>query len=680
MMEIDIQRILEYDYLLDLKNSISEEISRLSQEGYHEYTLDELIGIDRDFLKNEFGEYGLLDRFKNVLILLNNPEMRGLQLSRLMVSFSKVQTIRQDAIETIKLFNEKRKEKYEIEVREKLEHLTEELSLIDRLILCLHSDYVINLDDVEFLRKIILDISLPKISKEIVSSIKGNLRIVSENQEELIDESEIEEFDSLVEGIYANHFETVMTSDNILDEENVETDNNIREFYESHKELFNEYGIFNITSWLDDLRINEYLEYKKYTLEDFVILLVSLLDKTRTATDETDLEEIWQKIYEIDSMYPRWLELKREHVLEQSDKVIRIKEKITVLSNMNNFGQAELLMKELEEILRDADRNIWNEIDVFDIDLDKLEKKVDLAIDFVNTLEKINLLFGQTDNENHRQLSIIQAFVMELIGEINNLSLEDVEKYNAVKEKITDIENGYVSEKISIRSFILFDYDENKEPYILRDLNPRRSKLIDTDKFKPNELTGAFEDFSNLVNELLINGNVEYTLAADSTTTSYRNKIMDAVYFDPESREHPTGMYRIRPTRNSFCRFIEQKVVFRKGTSKFERMINIIKKYLPNVEMALNEDDEFWIYVNVATGLKKDEGKIYNTAINRQPKSDLLKIINKADDEMTDDDYLLLEEVVKSTLDAYHKLGTENDLLSFEIIEQLERGERTHEL
>jgi len=146
-------------------------------------------------------------------------------------------------------------------------------------------------------------------------------------------------------------------------------------------------------------------------------------------------------------------------------------------------------------------------------------------------------------------------------------------------------------------------------------------------------------------------------------------KILDKVYYDPESREHPTGMVRVRPIRNTVARFIEQRIILNSGTEIHNQVCGIVNEVLPLTN--INQDEDFVIYINYASGMKRKDEGTYDIAINRFDKSTVLRrMFMNGKTSLTDEECRMLREIVMKSVDAYFALEDMNPDIKFNFIRE----------
>ena len=265
---------------------------------------------------------------------------------------------------------------------------------------------------------------------------------------------------------------------------------------------------------------------------------------------------------------------------------------------------------------------------------------------------------------SEREFDEVNKELLSCFTDIDNIKMRLVNKKY-------DTENNL--NNILLRGFVLCDFDEENQPYILSDLEPsKKNKMIDA-SIEPKKVKKGYEDFSRLINDLFMFGNTEKLDNNDGQGNTER--VCDAVWYDPNERTKKTGMYRIKWDKVGVERFVEQRIVLHTGTVMYEQVINIIREIVPNVLFDSSMDVN--LYINYASALKRDDKGLYNVAINRfDRRSPLYKLFNvpKNKTELSNEECELLKDIIHASLDAFSKLKDINPDVHVDVIKQIEEG------
>ena len=340
-------------------------------------------------------------------------------------------------------------------------------------------------------------------------------------------------------------------------------------------------------------------------------------------------------------------------------------------------------------LLAKIDRSSINyKIIVYANALRKLCEKYELynsVKDISSELKNFYTLY-QLDDDDSKELLRIQKGIIELE---NNKKYNDNEVRNLIsiiseslhklrRKKIT--ENLNDTSNLSIKAFILFDYSINEacemEPYILQDLDESSNRtLIDTSLDRAKIELNGYNDFNDLIDDILINGVPKSIMDSNDKN----EKLIRPVYYTDNGyksvdtrMKNATGMYRIRPRITSYVRFIDEMFILIPGTKKFEQIISILESKLSNIEIDRNKP--FKIYINVVDAFKLGNTDSYMIAINRQKKSRIIELLNMKD-EYKDSELEELSEAIDMTINTYKNLCQINSSFNFEVINKITKND-----
>ncbi|MBQ1496020.1 MAG: hypothetical protein IIZ40_01530 [Bacilli bacterium] len=338
-------------------------------------------------------------------------------------------------------------------------------------------------------------------------------------------------------------------------------------------------------------------------------------------------------------------------------------------------------------ILSKIDKSNNKEVIMLYVDiLNNLCKKYEL-INLVNYTDKEIRSFFAYKNLTENETSILielQDSIREISQNYRYNDKQVDEILNYINDKLHDIKSDRIEDKLNekdkveIKSFILFDYKINEEqekvPYVLSDYDENSTKCqIDKSLDRSKINTNGYKDFNGLIDELIISGKPGILESKNDKL----NKLIRPVYFTNGSydfikskMENATGMYRIRPTLNSYLRFIDEKITIDNKSNNFGKIVDLFESKLKDVQ--IDRNSAFNIYINYLDAFKLDDVESYRIAIKRQSRSSLRELLKK--DNLTQGDLNELSEVIDITLDGYNKLKKMNNFFNFKTIDKITKG------
>ena len=415
--------------------------------------------------------------------------------------------------------------------------------------------------------------------------------------------------------------------------------------------------ILEMISTMEELTM--IIDSEDLTFDDFSLVILSTIANILNFESNNVLQS-YQKLQEIDFQYMNYLKKKdaflntARQLFEKANKTI---EELNKNKQFDEYGEKVIeISQSIKKIIDDLELHIISETS------------------FTTFNKIINLL-------NEELTSIIDL-------------IENKPSYEEPSQPTT-------SQKTNIKSFVLFEgahvFELDKFiPYILLDLDPKNQHcLIDTvllNEKKPKE--DYREEISKLITDLLIYDKPETAANSNSSVQKTKNNTVDFILYDKNDREpkNRTGMRRIRPSISSHVRFAERRIVISKNSTAFEQVTSIIKKYLPNVE--INPDNDFSIFVNIASAFKTKDEKLYSTSIKRynNNNSQILALFYKDNkyikpnnssvtlkEALSSIDCQLLENVILNSIEVYDRLRELDPRFNFDLIDSM-RGSKKYEL
>lgn len=695
-MEFDFDKLLQLDYLNTLKIELIDEIDKISKMFLEQYSLEKLSKMEYADISSIFEFHGVaktnLIRYLETDFIDEGWEFADLFQDDIIYSTELRAQIKLAALNEIDILNNKIidiNEKYKNDIA----NLEEYLNFVNIFIRVLCSKDLLLEEDLNRIYNFIASSNLNeeeqyRFSYKFVSLVFDNTSRKSEK-----DEVDTSDFEKILDDAYLSVAENEEKDLEIVEPSYPET---VLTYYNYFKSLFEEVGLGNnlyeiMNVCLEfDLGIND--SSGLMSKEDFCIRLGALLSKLNDTlkSDRDTANEVLIDLSLLDNLYSEDMDL-----LEVKEELLnRINNDLDIISSI--------------EIDNDLFRQVINKLNLLRVDLTnkiiglrKFKEMNSSYNDMRLDIRKISEIFNQLNRLNKLndslkemisnsylvdfdvmpdycdKLNDLQLRVLELIDVINkndynsklDIDITVIEqewlKYLTFSKK----EEEEVEEKIDLKGFVLFDFGEDNIPYVINDLDPSNNKNLIADDALQGQIVSGFEDYNNLINDLLLDGVPR--ILKNGEALPYMDRILTYVFLD-NNRKQVTKMVRIRPMRNSLVRFISHKVALNPGSKIHKQIIEIISENLPNVNISL--DNEFVLFVNFCSALKLEDTDSYGISINRYlRKSPLYKLFleNRDNDELTDEECSLLKDIVNMSLDAYVELEKKNENLKFDVIRKI---------
>lgn len=704
-MKFDVNKLLDFEYIVSFKSEITDRIDELNESFLEQYNLEKLSGMSDEEINAIFSKYDVNN--ENVLSYFDSDfidsdwEFADLFEEDIFYSNNLKEEVKNNAISEIKVLNDKI-EAINQGCQKKIDDLNKHLDFINKIV-NLHEGVFVE-EEIDFVKHLILRCKLSDFEKYNLSL--NLVKMLIDKHKKTVDDSkekeEVSEFEQILDDVYEEN--------GVLNEEFVDTVDNqdstypetVSSYYDCYKTLFVDEGFGEKVGDAINTAYGLALDLKPFTNSvstfDFCIELGALLYKLNELQSRGTINydanaDILMDLGRLDKLYDddKKLTDKKDKLLDEIESYLtsisvldkyggitnKIKNRLNLLKNelkekIINFYRMDEIVAEYKEIQKDL-KIIINSIK----QINRLEK---LDINVMNALKNSYVNSNNSTDEYYTNLSSLKLKVAELIEKIkvsecdisfdkmiDTLEESFLEYAGGEKEKVLESDNNH----LSLKGFVLFDYDENNKPYIVDDLDfNSKYNLIDKGVLYAKAVSD-FSHFNNLISDLFVNGVAE--ILKDGTT-AYMDRVLNRVYLDSD-KKNPTDMHVIRPRRNSMIRFIAQRVIFRPGTEIYKQVINVIKEFCPNVD--IDEKEEFVLYVNYATGVKVSDMTSYETAVKRYLRNSTLhNFVSMCSDKgkLTEDECNLLREAIKISLDAYMELETKCENLSFDILKESKGG------
>ena len=674
-MRYDINNLLDLDYLNGKISQLNNEVDDLKKQLVESYNFDDLRKLNIDEIKIIFSKYNIscvsLIQYVDSDFINQDWEFADLFADDIEYSKELEEKLKEMALLEVSKLNDAINLNNQTILKE-IENIKNDIVSLKKILEIIDVNYFILEEDIlwllEFSSKQNCTLSelyhfSSDISKFLIAKNKKILESKAKNDEA--------EFEASLDDIYSSEEE--IQESIYLDE--------IRKYYNKYKTTFD---MINLGNELDEImEISNELSVgieKINSSDDFCIVLGSLFYKISNTDDNLEMEKLMRDVVDLDKFY-------EEHM----DKINLLVEEIDEIENRIQrfpFGYLndefyDKIMALLKLYKKQILENIFNDL-IYDevvILIEELNKTINQVIyltelnnEIINLLNLASSSLNELSNQDYLELSGIQQDVLYYIDMVmqDGYSLDIERFYNnamLVMENFNHEEKEEVN-KIQLMGFVLFDFDEANNPYVISDLDPHsKDNLIDVSILQ-GKCDSGFQDYNNLVSDILLYGIPRMISGSLSNYNFY--KLVTPVYFDKNSRKNPTGMIRIRPSRSSLVRFISRDVILKPDTQIYGQVTNLLKEILPNIE--IDNSREFKLVINFASSMKKSSEDSYHECMLRYDrKSPLYRLFfsDTTKDCLSEHECDLLRDIIHMSLDAYFKLEKVNDKLHFDVIKQI---------
>lgn len=275
----------------------------------------------------------------------------------------------------------------------------------------------------------------------------------------------------------------------------------------------------------------------------------------------------------------------------------------------------------INEILNNSNNEFYPELCKL---IDMYKKSVDRKNEIDSKVRELSDKIESLDNIKSFYIDNLKSFLNDVKG--NTAFLINDEYYRITIKQLSvyiqEIDKEFISEKkqrkpiTTLNNFVLFAKNESGEPYFKHDLFDQKDNMIDNREFHNTEY---IKEFSDLILDLFKYGKPSCTEFLDSKNSSNFDRIITHIFYTTKKgivdRDNPTDMWRFRPNYSSNARFAERKIVIPVETIIHSQVKEIVKKYLPHIEIDNNKN--FTFIVNIGAAVKKSDGELYKEAIKR---------------------------------------------------------------
>ena len=703
---IDVEKILQFDYLEGLLLQVEEYIANEKEKIIKHFDLNILENMPGDELSILFEKYGV--KCENLLHLFHDVfldesfEYAQFYMDDIAYSFEQKQFLRESALDEIKSLNSN----IDLENEKIFSHIMDvvkKTKLINLLVKVLKSDDLVLGTEINEIKGLILTSPLLDDNDRVQASFSLVKYLIQSGRKILFNKDNIDSssFEKALDSVY-NLSESV--------DENVNNSNLnlpyydiVLKYYDKYKKMFDDTGYMDIFDFMvvaDSLCEGIDINYDSVNRDNFCVQIASLLYQLNFINDKKIEKEILDILLKLDMLYQMDSNLDDY----KNEKLLDIEKCVSVLESLDLNVKIPFILDIVNKIKNrlsliriDLENNIISDVKKGNIDLEyqSIVSNINILCDRINLINeidnynlKISNLFGDFQNNSilTDEISNLLVFIQDKLDilqkEIRNNDITDeiLLEIKGCFDKIDEIELSFKTslelsedenKKVILNGFVLCDFNNDGKPYLLDDLD-QKSKMIDR-SIELNKLKKGFDSYSKLINELFLIGNTEKLDNNDSQGYN-TDRLNEPVYYDPKNRTHEneTGMYRLKYDRNGVERFIEQRIVLHHGSKIHLQVMEIINEVLPDVEFDTSKD--FNLYINFASAMKLSDTDMYSTAINRyKNRSPLynLFIANKNKEELSLQECKLLREMINMSLNAFLELENINPNLHFDIIKQI---------
>ena len=505
-MSINIEQISS-EYLNELKEKLLLEITKEEKQEYLTYKLDYFKEMTFEQISNILDNSKIENTSKLAEKIFGFFKMQERKITQKDFFIKQKTDIEQLINNDLSKINQKiieEKEKNEQYIKK----LKDELKFITTLIEVFCEN---NSVDLEELKKIILSSDLSddekfKLSILITNTLinKYKVALVSEiNQFEELIATTIEEI-SITSEMSNENLENTSTEEVVVpsEQQNIVDSNDttvtishhqlVNEYFATYNELFLEFGINSIEEIVDyfddDSSYVDSLNLDSIEKSIFIMILSTILNKIDTNDSNISTEKY--------NMY-----------LQKIDKKFNYTNKDYYNGRTNKIDTTiEILLKKIQEMFISNDAEVTNELlaekQAYMLNLKNELKNNILSINYFNTLEQ---------------------------------------ELKKIKEQISPQQKNEEKTIVPIEGFVLFDYfnEENKSPYILRDLNYKDNNSLVDNGLDGRERKTGLNEFSILIHDLIRWANPQYALSSNPNVGDNSNQIINRVYYNNDNN-HPT--------------------------------------------------------------------------------------------------------------------------------------------
>lgn len=688
---IDVDKLLQLDYLNDLIMQLRDSVDDKKKLFVSKYSFETLLELSIEEVNELFNKYGVSNenyiKYLDSDFLDESWEFADLYSDDINYSFEQKEKLKELALSEIIEINNKVDEEND-KIQEEIDILSDYLNKLNIFYKALNDDDLIIDEEVDQLKEFIMTYPLIEDDERFKLSINVIKYLITSGKIILL-KKELVNTDGFNDELNKIYNDSLVKEDKkIKKQKDSPYKKFIEDYYKKYKFLFDEQGyndIFELMVGVGGL-FNEITDdTNSFVKSIFCIKVAALLCQLNYCDDEDVAQDILTKLLELDDFYSEDSELSKFKIkyLKKIDEFIK---KLSD-SKFKSFDDRIRLLNRLNILKIELENNIFNKkrkktfkeefetlYSLFVIMLENIEnvEKINHNCDKVNELLNDSDIASKLGNDLYNELVSVQEKMLKLQKTIKKKSVdkEISSKLQICMDTLVKVDNKLNSSSdkennFNINGFVLFDINSDGNTYVLNDFDlSDENNLIDS-TIKSEKLNKGYENYSKLISDLHIIGNVEKLSNDDSNTKS--SKLCEPIFSDLDKTQL-TNMIVLKEEVSGVEKFVCQKIVLEVGSVMYEQVTNIIKELLPNV--ILNASDKLYIYLCFVSAMKVKSEDIYEISMNRySSEKSLSKLFAK--DSLTEEELGMLKEYIQLTLNTYLELEKINPKLNFEDIKHI---------
>lgn len=687
---IDVDKLLRLDYLNDLIMQISDSINDKNKLFVSKYSFEILRELSLEEINEIFNKYNISNenyiKYLESDFLDESWEYADLYSDDINYSFEQKEKLKELALNEIIEINKK----IDIDndkIQEEIDVLDDYLKKLNIFYKAINDDDLIVDEEVNQLKEFIMTYPLIedndrfKLSVNVIKHLITSGKIIL-LKKELVDTDDFEkELDKLYSNALAKNNKKI---------KDLPYGKFINDYYKKYKFLFDEQGyndIFEFMIGTSDLFNESADETNSFIKSVFCIRVAGLLYRLNYCTDEDVIQDTLTKLIELDDFYSEDSELNKFKE-KQLKKIDEFRSKLSD-SKFNSFADKAKLMNRLKVLQLELENNIFNKKRKKELkeEFENLYVLFGTMLENVETIEKINQSCDKVD-ELLKTSDIIETLGNELYNELVSVQEKLLKLQRAVKKKGVDkdisskfqtymdtllkVDNKLNVEektKLNLKGFVLFAGPLDGQSYVLTDLDlANKDNLIDN-TIKSEKLEKGYENYSKLINDLHLLGDVEKLSNKDNDTKN--NKLCERIFVGDDKSES-TDMFILKTEISGVEKLVCLKILLQQDTVLYKQVTEIIREILPNI--SFDDSEDISLYICFVSAMKTKNEDIYEVAINRYSTESplyMMFIDDKNKKSLTDEECKELKDYIQLTLQAYLELENKNPSFNFNIIRQV---------
>lgn len=687
---IDIDKLLEFDYLNDLIMQISDSINEKEKLFVSKYSFEMLRELSLEEVNEVFNKYNISNenyiKYLESDFLDESWEYADLYSDDINYSFEQKEKLKELALNEIIEINKKIDVDND-KLQEEIDVLEDYLKRLNIFFKAINDDDLIIDEEVEQLKEFIMSYPLIEDEDRFTLSVNVIKYLITTGKiillkKELVDTSE---FENELNEIY-----NVSLSKNNKQLKDLPYVKFIDDYYKKYKFLFDEQGYNDIFEFMVGTRdlFDEIDDVTNTFIKSvFCIRIAGLLYRLNYYSDDDIIQDTITKLIELDDFYLEDRELNKFKV-KQLKKIDEFRNKLND-SRFDSFEDRVKLINRLKILELELENNIFNKKRKKELkeEFENLYALFGTMLENVEIVEKINQNCNKIDellqtsdisktlgNELYDELVSVQEKLLKLQKVVKKKGIDKeisskFQKYMETLLKVDNKLNLVFDDKINLKGIVLFDGSLNEHAYVETDLNINCEDNLVDNTIKPEKLKKGYENYNKLIEDLHLIGDMDKLFNIDSDAKNI--KLCEPVFVN-EDKTQSTDMFILKKDVNGVEKFVCQKILLNFGTTLYEQVTGIIKEVIPNV--LFNDSDGLSLYICFASAMKIKNEDIYSVAVNRYSDNSLLYnmfISDKNKQSLSKEECKVFKDFIQLTLQAYFELEDKNPLFNFNFIRKI---------